>query len=292
MNDHSSISVPLGDLPSGGRVELGKPTPTPGVECFAVRDFKASHIWGGGYSKPGNATPGFLIVFNPPLPTDVRADYQAVVALLYTDIASSINGWTFFASSDSQAPRGSVYAPSMSALSARSIRIAVRRVKFHTEEDILEFPNCQLVSKFGGTGFKVDTAQSFKTPTGWQVTLPQQYSGPFRNVKQDSRAVKVDLAFRPPPNANKLPDGSRRPNYMSTFRDSEAEQFVQAELVSPTAAELGLSRLSLVSRTYNGSPKTSLVRYGSFTLKLRIKTTSVKDLGTQKLVLPVKPYKG
>jgi hypothetical protein len=291
FNDHQRTMVPLGELPAGETVNLGKVTPTKRVECYRVDNFQKAGIWGMFESTPGRPEPGLLLKLNPPVATSRTGPDLYTVGILDTDLTTNVNGVLDVTAPNSKFPKGYYFGRFGQPEMTHRVCVGIRHAKLSPDEETFEFPNCKLVSKFGGTGFQLDEEQTKRTRTGWVLKLQKQYSGPLRNVKRDSRSIEIkyDLKYV---GRSLMPDGKPMPRCLNSYRDTEVETKCEIEIVSPSAADLGLNSIQIGPRAFKPASGKGLVHYGTFTLKLKVKSVSKKELGVEKFVIPVMPLKG
>ncbi len=281
FDDHHTVTLKLKDLPDGETVVLCTPSVSSRVQCQAIPNLQTAGLYGSGYGKPGPDAPGFLVKFDPPLPKSTREENYAA-GLMDTNAASHVGGWLFETAPDAKAAPGSRFAVFPLAESTKLVRIALRHVKCSPVEDFLEFPGCRIVSKFGGTGFQVDADRVRKTRSGWEITLPRQYSGPQRTVKRDSRSIDIRVSTKRTTGPSKLPACLR------TNMEFSTENGCGVGLASPATDELGLASIQLGTQQSKNTTGARLVKYGTFTLRLRVTTTLTQELGMETFVVPVK----
>jgi hypothetical protein len=289
------------DLPDPEVVNLPSPTPGIALSCESIPNLAAYGIYGGAIPKPGIPDAGLLLTGKSGLGPEQDHDISYQVFLHDTQSAAGL-GFQF-RDVDPAAGLNSPakYVPFRFAEATKRVRLDIRKTNNIVEEQDIQFPGCKLISKFNSTAFQVDKTITVKGSNGWTFTLPAQYFGPVREAHKDSRAIEIKMSSTAPEVVSSSPappeapaaqpgGGRRRGRSMDRLRTADFDREKNStvtEMVSPTPGELGLLNVWLAGKSIAGPRTPSPVKYGEFTLHLKIKTTSVKELSVGQVVLDV-----
>ena len=289
---------PMKDLPVPEVVQLPSPTSGTSLTCEIIPNLSNYGLYGGPIPKPGSPDAGLLLTGKSGLGPEQDHDTSYQVFLHDTQSAAGL-GFQF---RDVDPAAGlnipAKYVPFRFAEATKRVRLDIRKTNNIVEEQDVQFPGCKLVSKFNSTGFQVDKTITVKGSNGWTFTLPAQYFGPVRETHKDTKAIEIKMDFTAPevtsssPAAEATPPagGRRRGRSMDRLRTEDFDRekaSVAVDMVSPTPADLGLLNVWLSGKSFTGPKSSAPVKYGDFTLHLKIKTLSVKELSVGQVVLDV-----
>ncbi len=283
--------LPLKDLPEPEVVELtGSPAPA-GVTCVSVPDLSKAGITASDDRAP-LTEPGIVLKGGTAFGGESDGGISCQVVLLDTQSAKGLG----FGFRDAAAPAGTKFVPFRFAEATSKIRAAVRKTNSIVEVQDVQFPGCKLVQKFNATGFQVDKDITVKGTNGWSFTLPAQYDGPKREPRKDSRSIGINVIVNPPKADAPAEEeggggGGRRGNRaLAGLRRRDVDRMKGSptfELVTPKPEEFGLRNVFVGGHNYVNPKADGPVKYGDFTLHLKVTTTTIKEVSTDNIVIPV-----
>ncbi len=290
ITDRPTETLKLRDLPERESANLPEELVSANFTLEAVHDLQKAGLGEDEHHQPLPSVPGFVL--SPTQPLTLGPGETVEAALSATDSAPGLASLMFQSIIGPSDKPGKMFIPYAYAESTKVGRIAIRRIKKGPTSFEVEVPGCRLVSRFGGSGFELDHDATVHLPNGWKVTVPRQYSGPFRDVKRDLKRIDIrcdvitSFALRS--------TGTYDDQAYEQIRRWDADQSSRewgVSLVSPTPSDLGLSWVQIRGNHFTGSESDAPVKYGDFTLKLKVTALVTQELSLEGYTVKVTPAK-